>query len=705
MASGMKNMFSALRDSKTRTILIITVVILFSFVLYAIFLLGDKNTGPDSQARLVSPPRISSVPGGADSSDAYAKLLEEQNRQKAEQALRAGSSTLPTIVRTQKFAEGEGQSAVAFGTAGLGFSTLSQTSQNSGAAKSLFLEQLKQQDCSPEAVEQALARGLKLEDLKPLCTAEQLRLAGFSAQELRDAGFSAQELRDAGFSARELRDAGFSAQELRDAGFSAQELRDAGFSTSQLRQAGFSLAELKAAGFSTDELQQQNCSLEAIKRLLEQGSSLQDLKEVCSARDLNRAGFSLLDLKEAGYSAEELRAAGFSAQELSDAGFSAAQLRWAGFPLRELRAVGYSAEELRDAGFSAQQLREAGFNAAQLRQAGFPLSALSAAGFGVDELKSAGFSQAELQLAGLVASSNSPMISEVDQRDADLQKILEQQAQQITQQELEQRVQLVASQMRQKMTQAQGNWNIPEHVYVEGTLAQQEAALAEANIAAGNSGNAAPSGEDELAIDGFSVKAGDIMFAVLNTAVNSDEPGPILATIVAGPLKGAKLIGSLSLPQNAEALILSFNRMSLPNALKTTSINSVAIDQETARTALSSYTDHHYLLRYGSLFGASFLQGVGDAIGKSGTIITRNNSGSNEIFPKRSIAETALTGLGQVGQSWGNAVRPNFNRPPTVYVYSGTGMGILFTDDVTIPKEHLSEKKQTIDKVGGIYDR
>ena len=36
------------------------------------------------------------------------------------------------------------------------------------------------------------------------------------------------------------------------------------------------------------------------------------------------------------------------------------------------------------------------------------------------------------------------------------------------------------------------------------------------------------------------------MFAVLDTSINTDEKSPIMATIVDGPLKGAKLIGGFS---------------------------------------------------------------------------------------------------------------------------------------------------------------
>jgi len=38
-------------------------------------------------------------------------------------------------------------------------------------------------------------------------------------------------------------------------------------------------------------------------------------------------------------------------------------------------------------------------------------------------------------------------------------------------------------------------------------------------------------------------RAGDVSYAVLDTAVNTDEPGPITATIVQGELKGTKILG------------------------------------------------------------------------------------------------------------------------------------------------------------------
>lgn len=186
------------------------------------------------------------------------------------------------------------------------------------------------------------------------------------------------------------------------------------------------------------------------------------------------------------------------------------------------------------------------------------------------------------------------------------------------------------------------------------------------------------------------IKTGDILFAVVDTSVNSDEPSPILATVVAGRFKGAKLIGSFNLPNNANKMIITFNTMSVPGADRSTSISAVAIDTDTARTALSSDTNHHYLSRYGSLFAASFLQGFGNAFQSANTTITIGGTtagpGTTTISNgiNRSALENAVIGLATVGQNWAQVAQKNVNRPITVQVFSGTSIGVLFTQDLTV---------------------
>ena len=184
------------------------------------------------------------------------------------------------------------------------------------------------------------------------------------------------------------------------------------------------------------------------------------------------------------------------------------------------------------------------------------------------------------------------------------------------------------------------------------------------------------------------VKTGDILFAVIDTAVNSDEPGPILATIVSGKLKGSKLIGNFVLPSSADKMVITFNTISIPGIENTKSINAYAIDPDTARTALSSSTDHHYLARYGALFASSFMQGFSSAIQSANTTVSVGGTGgvTNTTVStlSRSTLDNALIGLGQVGKDWSKTAQKEMNRPTTVQVYSGTAVGVLFTQDATI---------------------
>ncbi|WP_440993235.1 DotG/IcmE/VirB10 family protein [Cysteiniphilum litorale] len=179
------------------------------------------------------------------------------------------------------------------------------------------------------------------------------------------------------------------------------------------------------------------------------------------------------------------------------------------------------------------------------------------------------------------------------------------------------------------------------------------------------------------------LKAGDILFAVLNTALNSDQANtPVLATIVVGNYKGAKLLGSFE--RQEDKLVVKFSRMSIPGANSSMAINAYAIDQNTAQSAMATSVNHHYLLRYGSLFSAAFLQGFG----------TYFSNGQNSACPPNATIcintqkaavttqNAAYAGLGQIGSALSNAMAQQFNMPPTVKLAQGSAIGILIMDDV-----------------------
>lgn len=260
------------------------------------------------------------------------------------------------------------------------------------------------------------------------------------------------------------------------------------------------------------------------------------------------------------------------------------------------------------------------------------------------------------------------------------------QAQQLEQQRLQQNQQQLATSMTTQQSLLFSAWSLsPTQQFVEGEKDKDgkgegcKPACGPGGVMVGKGG---PPGPPVSCVPAL-IKAGTILFAVLNTAVNSDEPGPVMASIVGSRFRGGKLLGTMVYQR--EKVMLTFNVLTLPNTVKSISVNAVAIDPDTARTALSSDTDHHYLLRYGSLFASSFLQGYGQAVQQSGAVVVSNGLNTVTNMPTLSPKGQALAALGTVGQAWGQAIRGLFDKPPTVRVYSGTALGILFLQDVTAP--------------------
>ncbi len=197
------------------------------------------------------------------------------------------------------------------------------------------------------------------------------------------------------------------------------------------------------------------------------------------------------------------------------------------------------------------------------------------------------------------------------------------------------------------------------------------------------------------------LKAGTVLFAVLETAVNSDEPGPILARIVQPPLQNTTIIGSMQTSSNkyAEGLLLSFSTANIPDRIRTYGITAVAIDPDTARTAIASDVDHHYLLRWGTLFAASFLQGYSKAVAQSGTKVDTSNNGAQSVTTTTQSplnpTQQVHQGLSEVATAWGQGISTFSSRPTTITIKAGTSIGLLLTADFTIPSsDEIPEAKE-----------
>ncbi len=587
---------------------------------------------------------------------------------------------------------------------------------------------IKKAGCDAGKLKVLLAQGITAKQIHDVngCSADALKKAGFDAKSLSDAGFTPDELLKAGFSPQDLIQAGLSptaviaagrtadcslaslkaahnlgvsaatiestlgcsAKALMNAGFSAADLKNAGFTAADLKNAGFSLAQLKDAGYS--------------------------------AKELRASGWTASDLKNAGFNVQQLKDAGFNATDLQKVGFSAAQLKTAGFSAKQLKAAGFSAADLKSAGFSAKALKSAGFGAADLRKAGFSATDLKNAGFDSDELKNAGYSNQALSDAGFSNVAGLDTISPLSPQTPSpttipsltetkgttsalaaqeaatkhLNDIRTQQEKQVAAQRFQQKIQQRQAVMLAAANQSLQGWKLsPQQAYIAGSAkagaVKTEDFMGHSTVNPGFQGGHKKITSTQDSNSLIVVKTGDILFAVIDTSVNTDEPGPILATIVSGRLKGSKLIGSFRLPANADKLILTFNTLSIPGENKTVSINAYAVDPNTARTALASQVNHHYLSRYGALFASTFIEGFGNAFQSANTTITIGGTGGTTDTTVqngigRSTLENAVIGLATVGKAWGKVASQNMNRPTTIQLYSGTGVGVLFTQDLKV---------------------
>src|SRR3990167_6174260 len=625
-------------------------------------------------------PSISSIPGAGNPSAAYVKAQTEANAAGEAAARKVASSYVPTVTRAG-FVGNPDQ-----------FGQISSDS-NTGPSqcplsKTVVMYKPNPANCTPENLKLARESGVTAEEL--LCqgcacpllkdagySIGDLKGVGLSATQLRACGFTLQELVHAGFSAADLRNAGFSAQDLKNAGFTAGELKSAGFSATDLKAAGFSAADLKNAGFTAGELKSAGFSAAALKAAGVSTGLACDVKKLEQER---ASGMSATALRQQGCGLAALKAAGFSAGALREAGFTAGQLKTAGFTAKELHDAGFSARQLKNAGYSATELKNAGFSAADLKAAGFTKGDLLRAGFNAAE---SGYRETPQTEQTQTASDNAATNTLLPPINANSPEA------KLAQFEKQQQADMNAQQKADEIQRLQGSMNQQANKFLVGwsNFAPQQlqnAPETKSESGGSNAANAA-SAAAAAALHGPILKAGTVLFAVIETSINSDENTPIMAHIVSGPLKGSKLLGSFS--RQHKRLLITFAMLNDPQYPNSIGINAVAIDPDTARTAISGQVDSHYMLRYGTLFAASFLQGISEGIMNQGVTSDCLFGGFGCTLQQNPLStnQQIAVGLGKVGQAYSQEMGQNFNRAPTVRIASGTGICVLLMGDLTLP--------------------
>ena len=177
----------------------------------------------------------------------------------------------------------------------------------------------------------------------------------------------------------------------------------------------------------------------------------------------------------------------------------------------------------------------------------------------------------------------------------------------------------------------------------------------------------------------LALKPGDLLYAVIDTGVNSDVPSAVMATVAAGKYKNARLLGKFQ--RFDERLVLTFSRVILPDG-KDAQIEGYAVDPATSEASVATSVDTHFFSRWGGLVASAFLEGLSNAkkySGSQSTIYGGMNGQTTDqmVWNTYSPADQAWIAAGKVGEKAGKIFEKNFERPPTVYLESGTAVGIL----------------------------
>ncbi len=232
--------------------------------------------------------------------------------------------------------------------------------------------------------------------------------------------------------------------------------------------------------------------------------------------------------------------------------------------------------------------------------------------------------------------------------------------------------------INREMVALMGSWSAPSLRTVTNEALPKAPTTASATSVTAQKADVRP----KVPTDKPDIGIGDLYFAVMDLNANSDQPGPIMATIQDGPLAGARLVGSFK--QENEKLVLEFTTVSMKDKTSQT-ISAVAVDPAVNQAAIATSVDHHYLERFGLLLGGSFLQGFGQAVMTAGTTQVSGLGTAYSTISPRGLSDDALAALGQVGQSIGTVAQANVSAiKPSVDVAAGTGVGILFLKPVTV---------------------
>lgn len=180
------------------------------------------------------------------------------------------------------------------------------------------------------------------------------------------------------------------------------------------------------------------------------------------------------------------------------------------------------------------------------------------------------------------------------------------------------------------------------------------------------------------------IRAGEVVLASTIITNDSDTPGPVVAEIRKGPLKGARLLGGLKANQGNTHLIVRFNTAVLADGIQIP-VSAYAVDARQKSLAVRSDLDRRLFARYAPRVAAAFVSGVGDALADPGTSLIDLGGVTGVTRPAPTIEQGLYKGLAEVGNDLAGEFVQSAPRGPLISLRSRQIIGVLFTGNVLLP--------------------
>jgi len=175
--------------------------------------------------------------------------------------------------------------------------------------------------------------------------------------------------------------------------------------------------------------------------------------------------------------------------------------------------------------------------------------------------------------------------------------------------------------------------------------------------------------------------AGTIEYGQLLIEANTDAPGPVMAQIVSGPLKGSRVIGNFQ--STDKYITLNFRTIVIDGI--DYPIEAVAVDPNTTLPGMVTEIDHRYFERVVLPMAAEFVQGLAQAVSDSGTttVVIEGGSVAQSTSDKNNKQEVA-SGIDAAGDKLADILNDEADDiKPMLRIASGTPIGVFFLRPVT----------------------